>query len=684
MFQFSPTGNNHLFLGLNTNIIASYHLKGAWKLDNNNIYIQDFSAKSGIEPEQDMDSVSSKLNILGCEVNGMKLPDMQYVNYIKMPEKPFSMIKTDFDKGVHFKILSDIAEKFSKSEERKIMFIVENLQTGLLACSYLSTLFSSEEYGDCDIDEDEQIVDFSGKIPMINALEIRSEEQKNASRNLSFSCDGLSMQSIGGKGDSIPWFEKYTCECPLIVLLNETTFIQENLPQRLNELGQSFKDIFVICVQEPEDDSKDGVMGFESIGFKSALEIANDISFESNYDTYKIDEPEINSEYYRNVLEDASELEGYSIDKSVDKNEVLKSLKKSRSRSWSANLTILQLIKKAISMKSDGNVLKQQDFDFLNSSLIITKKQTEKLAVIEKSAVEKMNTEIYGLNNVKKTILDTVNVLKMRSEREKAGLKSPRFNNTFVFLGPPGAGKTEMAEHLTKILFEYDLLPGKRFANINAAQLKGAYVGHTAPKVTAIFESNDAIFLDEAYSLTANQSGKGSMDIFSQEALAQLCVELERHSQDKLVIFAGYGGDVDRENNKMNEFLNANPGIASRITFTVEFPSYSPHVEMPEIFRKIVTNAEYDLEDGWRDIAIEFFRERVKSESFGNGREARRLFQNAMTIQASRLLSGKAEELDVTTMRLITRSDLKTAALMLLDSERQIVGKQQYRIGFSF
>ena len=432
--------------------------------------------------------------------------------------------------------------------------------------------------------------------------------------------------------------------------------------------------IFIICENWVEATEIPDSSELDLLGGKDISEIVNDISFESDYEIYQIGEPEITSEYYRKVFVYAVASEGYKIDGSVNINEVLRSLKKFRSNAWNSNLTILKLIKKAISMKPKGSVLMEQDFGFLKSSLIMGKKRENKPAVIENSAIDKMNKEIYGLDNVKKTILDTVSVLKMRAKREKMGLKQPRINNTFVFLGPPGAGKTEMAEHLTKILFENDLLAGKRFVNINAAQLKGAYVGHTAPKVTAIFESNDAIFLDEAYSLTASQSGKGSMDTFSQEALAQLCVELERHSQDKLVIFAGYGGDVDAENNKMKEFLNANPGVASRITFTIEFSSYLPDIEMPEIFAKIVKNAEYDLEDGWRDIAIEFFRERAKSESFGNGREARRLFQNAMTVQAARLFGGMDEEADIIAMRLITRSDLKTAASKLLESERQIMG----------
>lgn len=134
------------------------------------------------------------------------------------------------------------------------------------------------------------------------------------------------------------------------------------------------------------------------------------------------------------------------------------------------------------------------------------------------------------------------------------------------------------------------------------------------------------------------------------------------------------------EKNKMKEFLEANPGISSRITFTVEFPSYSPDREMPEIFKKIAENSEYDLEDGWRDIATDFFKERAKSGSFGNGREARKLFQNAIVAQAARLYGKEA---DTAAMRLITCDDLITAAVRLLEGENQICGKQQQRIGFS-
>ena len=59
--------------------------------------------------------------------------------------------------------------------------------------------------------------------------------------------------------------------------------------------------------------------------------------------------------------------------------------------------------------------------------------------------------------------------------------------------------------------------------------------------------------------------------------MGQLCIELENLPADHVVVFAGYGGDHD---NRMRAFLNANPGLASRITKTIQFDPYSPDKEL--------------------------------------------------------------------------------------------------------
>lgn len=62
-----------------------------------------------------------------------------------------------------------------------------------------------------------------------------------------------------------------------------------------------------------------------------------------------------------------------------------------------------------------------------------------------------------------------------------------------------------------------------------------------------------------------------------------MLIEIEQHAMDKLVMFAGYGGkDLNERDNMMKQFLDANPGLKSRINSAIFFDSYSPE-EMKEI-----------------------------------------------------------------------------------------------------
>ncbi len=191
------------------------------------------------------------------------------------------------------------------------------------------------------------------------------------------------------------------------------------------------------------------------------------------------------------------------------------------------------------------------------------------------------------------------------------------------------------------MMTEEGIIGGSRIAYVTGTQLKAKYVGQTSERVHQIFEGNDIIIIDEAYSLV-NYNEAERTDNFSQEALAQLCIEVEDHSDDKLIIFAGYGGKINEKNNKMKKFLSENPGIASRITFTVQFSPYTAE-EMLDIFEALAGQATFRLEDGWRELMLPFFEERLKDENFGNGREARRFLEHAMAIAAEKFLRWAAE-----------------------------------------
>ena len=268
-------------------------------------------------------------------------------------------------------------------------------------------------------------------------------------------------------------------------------------------------------------------------------------------------------------------------------------------------------------------------------------KTTEVIIPEETKAYQRLERIVIGQEDMKRTLCKLAAVYQFARKREEYSLVSPPIHKVLAFIGPPGTAKTTAARFFAEMMSEEGILGGSRIAYVTGTQLKAKYVGQTSDRVHQIFESSDIIIIDEAYSLV-NYNDADRTDNFSQEALAQLCIEVEDHSDDKLIIFAGYGGKINEKNNKMKKFLSENPGIASRITFTVQFSPYSAE-EMLDIFESLANQATFRLEDGWKEIMLPFFEERLKDENFGNGREARRFLEHAMAIAAERFIKWSTE-----------------------------------------
>lgn len=254
------------------------------------------------------------------------------------------------------------------------------------------------------------------------------------------------------------------------------------------------------------------------------------------------------------------------------------------------------------------------------------------------------------------------------------------YHNVHVMLGAPGTAKTTMAKLMGQMMVENGLLRDNRFVCVNGAELKGKYVGHSAPKTKALFENYDIIVIDEAYSLV---DSKGEMDSFSNEAIAQLIIELEEHSTDKLVIFTGYGGkNVTEKNNKMRNFFDANPGIKSRITSTIYFESYSPE-EMVNILFNMAKIQKYNVDASVKDVLYTYFCKRVNDENFGNGREARSLLETCILFAAKRLFNNEKEKYTKTQMQTLTYDDVVNAINRTVHSMEESKTATEKFIGFT-
>jgi SpoVK/Ycf46/Vps4 family AAA+-type ATPase len=313
-------------------------------------------------------------------------------------------------------------------------------------------------------------------------------------------------------------------------------------------------------------------------------------------------------------------------------------------------------------------VLRQEDLATFDVFKYVMKKEEK----VTHTAVKRLEDELVGLDSVKRQVKGILNIMKMKKQRQKRGLSVNNVHNVFLLLGAPGTAKTTVAKLIGTMMKEEKLLKGDRFVSVNGTELKGMYVGHSAPKTKQLFDRNDIIFIDEAYSLAA--SDMGGMDTFAQEALSQLMLELEKHSQDKLVMFAGYGGaDVSASDNKMLEFLNANPGLRSRISFTLVFPSYNPD-EMVQIVHKQAQLMDFVLDDKADSIIRDYFKERIKDKSFGNGREARRLIETCQYFMADRIFSNNSGRVTKQQLKNILRDDVIRAIEKLREDNKAQIG----------
>ncbi|MEU5092071.1 AAA family ATPase [Streptomyces sp. NPDC021356] len=257
-----------------------------------------------------------------------------------------------------------------------------------------------------------------------------------------------------------------------------------------------------------------------------------------------------------------------------------------------------------------------------------------------------------GLAPVKRQLRSLTAQLRMSVIRREQGLPSTASPQHFVFAGPPGTGKTTVARIVGKVFAGLGLLQKGQIVEAQRADLVGQHLGETAIKTSKVIDSalDGVLFIDEAYALC--NSGYSGGDAFGNEALQVLLKRAEDDRDRLVVVLAGYPHEI-------NELLTTNPGLASRFTTRVDFPSYSAS-ELTDIGRGIV-QAQGDVLDEDAALALEFSCQEAVGDGLidrlGNGRFVRELCRKASTLRDLRLYeahggAGTPPLEDITTLRL--------------------------------
>ncbi|TDV34589.1 right-handed parallel beta-helix repeat-containing protein [Actinophytocola oryzae] len=256
---------------------------------------------------------------------------------------------------------------------------------------------------------------------------------------------------------------------------------------------------------------------------------------------------------------------------------------------------------------------------------------------------------LVGLDGVKREVTSLVNLNRMAQRRREAGLSAPPMARHLVFAGAPGTGKTTVARLYGAILNELGVLRSGHLVEVARADLVAQIIGGTAIKTTEAFNTalGGVLFIDEAYTLSSSKGGSGPD--FGREAIDTLVKLMEDHREDVVVIAAGYSKE-------MGTFLEANPGMESRFSRTIEFANYTPD-ELVTIVRSQCRRHDYRLDETAELALLLYFEKIPKDGTFGNGRTARKVFESMADSQASRL--AMSDSVAPADLALLTADDLQ-------------------------
>jgi hypothetical protein len=264
--------------------------------------------------------------------------------------------------------------------------------------------------------------------------------------------------------------------------------------------------------------------------------------------------------------------------------------------------------------------------------------------------------QLIGLQRVKTEVRGVFNGLKLAADRERHNLPPLEdVRRHMVFAGNPGTGKTRVARIIGHLYARQGILSGDNFTEVTDKDLIGEVIGETPRKCEEVFEraTGGVLFIDEAYQLRP----RGDND-FAHIVVTAMVRWMTNRPRDLAFILAGYSRE-------MRDFLNANAGLASRLT-EIQFDDYTDDELM------LIAQSKLDDTKERFDAGAEAaFRSRIASHRaecardassrFANGREVENLLNACRTAQASRLYGPGRSEPTAETLSTITTDDVGNA-----------------------
>ncbi|KAK7051490.1 hypothetical protein VNI00_004464 [Paramarasmius palmivorus] len=233
--------------------------------------------------------------------------------------------------------------------------------------------------------------------------------------------------------------------------------------------------------------------------------------------------------------------------------------------------------------------------------------------------------KLVGMRAVKQSVQSLVKLAQINEKRELQGKKAIEILLNRVFLGPPGTGKTTVANVYAKILKRLGYLSRGDVITKHATNLIGQFIGQSEviTKETIASAAGSVLIIDEAHVL--NPKNDNDADCFKEAVIDTLvsCVH-NTPGDDQCIILIGY------EDEMLEMFRNANPGLARRFRNEEAFRFENlDQQQLLQIFDLKLSEDQLSVTPAARAVAAEMLELARHRPNFGNGGEVVNLISSA-------------------------------------------------------
>ena len=256
--------------------------------------------------------------------------------------------------------------------------------------------------------------------------------------------------------------------------------------------------------------------------------------------------------------------------------------------------------------------------------------------------LEELN-KIVGMENVKDKIFRSICFFFHN-------ISNKNEMNHIMIMGPPGVGKTTIAQIMGKIYLQLGFLENDTFITATRSDLVAKYLGQTADKTQKVIDSalGGVLFIDEVYSLGHSEQ----RDSFAKECIDTINLNMSRIDRPWLLIVGGYKEEIEKN------FLACNKGLERRFTIKLEIDSYNEK-ELFDILMSFIKEEKWKIEEN--AITVKDIKDRLKSFKYFGG-DMRKLLQLAKENYCVRSIKIN-HNLDLTldNIKTLLREDFKKA-----------------------